>query len=453
MTRNAGIYVRISLDPNGTRLGVTRQTQACTDKAKDLGWTIHHIYEDNDVSASSAKPRPAYEHLLTDLRAGTIDAVIVWDLDRLTRRPIEIEQFITLADEHNIALASVGGDIDLATDNGRLFARIKGAVARAEIERRSARMKAANAQRRAAGIHRTGVRPFGYTTDRTAIVEHEAAWIRKSVADLLDGRPLAVVTTAINAAGVTTTRGNPWQRTELRRTLRHPRNAAILTHHDQIVGPAAWPAILDEDTYRAICELFDNPDRRGNPRSDISLLTSIAICDVCEAPIYCTRSGITVPRRYYCSARWHIGRAADPIDAHVEEVVRAILAQTDTGSDVHASPDNTGIAAARAKVEDLRDRLDRFTDAAADGSLSPAALVRIERRLTPQIKAAQRELTALTRPKILSRYDLTATDLWDVLEHDERRTLLRELFTIRIKSPGRGARRFDPATVVITPIW
>jgi Resolvase, N terminal domain len=83
------------------------------------------VYTDNDVSASKGKARPAYRRLLDDLAAGVADAVIVWDLDRLHRRPKELEEFLELADQHHIALASVGGDVDLASPQGRLVARIK----------------------------------------------------------------------------------------------------------------------------------------------------------------------------------------------------------------------------------------------------------------------------------------------------------------------------------------
>ena len=53
-----------------------------------------------------------------------------------------------VASEHGIGIVHATGDVDLATDNGRLFARIKGAVARSEVERKSARQRAAGEQRR-----------------------------------------------------------------------------------------------------------------------------------------------------------------------------------------------------------------------------------------------------------------------------------------------------------------
>ena len=94
--------------------------------------------------------------MLQDIRDGSIGAVVAWHLDRLHRQPIELEHFMALADEKRIALATVAGDVDLSTDNGRLIARITGAVARSEVERKSARQKRAAQQRAEQGRVHSG---------------------------------------------------------------------------------------------------------------------------------------------------------------------------------------------------------------------------------------------------------------------------------------------------------
>ena len=68
----------------------------------------------------TARCRPQYQRMLADIRDGKIDALVAWDLDRLYRLPRELEDLIDLADEHRLALATVTGDVDLSTDNGRL---------------------------------------------------------------------------------------------------------------------------------------------------------------------------------------------------------------------------------------------------------------------------------------------------------------------------------------------
>ncbi|MCG2622703.1 recombinase family protein [Arthrobacter sp. I2-34] len=129
--QSCAVYVRISRDDEGTALGVARQLADCTAEAERRGWPVAQVFEDNDVSATKTKVRPEYARMLQAIEVGVIDAVIVWDVDRLTRTPAELERFIDLADRHRLALASIGGEVDLATPQGRLTARIKGSVATA----------------------------------------------------------------------------------------------------------------------------------------------------------------------------------------------------------------------------------------------------------------------------------------------------------------------------------
>ncbi|MDP2623179.1 MAG: recombinase family protein, partial [Actinomycetota bacterium] len=122
----AAIYARISLDRSGEGLGVARQEALCRKLAESKGWPVAEVYVDGSTSAYNGKARPGYERMLGDLEAGRRDAVICVDLDRLTRRPAELEAFVDLADRHGIALANVSGDSDLSTADGRLRARILG---------------------------------------------------------------------------------------------------------------------------------------------------------------------------------------------------------------------------------------------------------------------------------------------------------------------------------------
>jgi site-specific DNA recombinase len=73
--------LRQSLDKTGEGLAVDRQRQDCEKEATHRGWQVVGTYVDNVVSASSRKPRPAYERMLEEVRAGSVDAVLVWDLD------------------------------------------------------------------------------------------------------------------------------------------------------------------------------------------------------------------------------------------------------------------------------------------------------------------------------------------------------------------------------------
>ena len=99
------------------------------------------------MSATNGKPRPAYQRMLDDVRADRVERIVMWHADRLYRQPRELEDLIDLCNAHNVALATFSGDLDLSNDTGRMVARLLGAVARAEIERKSARQVRSARQR------------------------------------------------------------------------------------------------------------------------------------------------------------------------------------------------------------------------------------------------------------------------------------------------------------------
>lgn len=100
---------------------------------------------------------------MADYHAGLFSAIICYDLDRLTRQPRQLEDWIDAAELRGLALLTANGDADLSTDGGRTYARTKAAVARAEMERKGARQSRAHVQRAAQGRPPKGIRPMGYT--------------------------------------------------------------------------------------------------------------------------------------------------------------------------------------------------------------------------------------------------------------------------------------------------
>ena len=80
--------------------------------------------------------------MLADLADGTRDAVIVYNLDRLHRQPIELEEFVALCERAGVTnLATVTADFDLGNDDGlfmaRMFAAVRGQGVRATSRRGS----------------------------------------------------------------------------------------------------------------------------------------------------------------------------------------------------------------------------------------------------------------------------------------------------------------------------
>src|SRR5918994_3611520 len=96
----AGLYLRMSRDAEARGKGVGRQRKDGEALATRLGWPIVQEYSDNDLSASkySRKPRPAYLQMLQDLQEGTINAVVVYDQDRLVGQPKALAELFEVCD-------------------------------------------------------------------------------------------------------------------------------------------------------------------------------------------------------------------------------------------------------------------------------------------------------------------------------------------------------------------
>ena len=445
------MYLRQSMDREGTGLAVARQRDDCLKLCAERGWDPVE-YVDNDVSASSGKARPAYSRLLADIAAGKVQAVVTWDLDRLHRRPIELEGFIDLADRHRVALATVGGDADLSTDNGRLFARIKGAVARAEVERKSARQKAANRQRAGMGQPPAGgLRAVGYDPTGMTVVDHEAALIREGYRDLLAGMSLRSIAARWNAEGFLTARGGQWRPDGVRYTLRNPRNAALAVHLREEIGPGTWPPIVPEETFRAALAVLDDPSRRTTPSTARRyLLAGLARCH-CGAAVITGRTQHG-QRTYRCGAtRGHLSRGAEPIDQLVTAVVVARLSQPDAVQLLEAD-EGVDVAALHEEASALRTRLVELADLFADGTVTGAQLARGTDRARTRLAVVEQELSAAGGVSVVG--DLIATGdvqaAWDGLDLDQRRAVIDALTTVTLLSPGQGARTFRPETVTIT---
>src|SRR3954471_10824341 len=190
--RAAAVYARISSDTEGKALGVTRQLEDCRRLAGQLGWTIGQEYVDNDLSAYSGKRRPAYQQLLTDVADGLRDAVICYHVDRLTRRPVELEQFVATVDAAGVRqVRFVSGDMDLGTGDGLLIGRMLAAVAAKESADKSRRVSRKLDQNAAEGRpHGGNRRPFGYEKHRVTVRQDEAEVIGRLVSRYLAGESL-----------------------------------------------------------------------------------------------------------------------------------------------------------------------------------------------------------------------------------------------------------------------
>lgn len=144
MTKATGIYVRVS-----------SRDQSHASQLPDLErWTSANNTKVDwfrDTFTGRSMERPGMEAMLNAMRAGKLERIVCWRLDRLGRTTKGLCQLFDELREHKVDLVSLKDGFTLDSPAGRLQARILASVAEFETEVRAERVAAGQAAARKKG--------------------------------------------------------------------------------------------------------------------------------------------------------------------------------------------------------------------------------------------------------------------------------------------------------------
>src|SRR5437762_9706041 len=159
------------------------QREACEAYIKSQaheGWrAIPGRYDDGAFSGASLE-RPALQQLLADVRAGTIDIVLVYKVDRLTRSLADFAKLIELFDAHGVSFVSVTQSFNTRSSMGRLTLNVLLSFAQFERELIGEGVRDTIAASKRKGIWVGGPVPLGYAAvdKKIVMVPAEAEAVR-----------------------------------------------------------------------------------------------------------------------------------------------------------------------------------------------------------------------------------------------------------------------------------
>lgn len=472
-TIRAVIYARISQDDSGTAEGVGRQIDDARALAESRGWEVVETYTDNDVSAYSGARRPGYQSLMAAVEAGEVDRIVVYMTSRLWRSRKERAGAMETLERLRVGVAAVSGpELDFTTASGRMVAGILGEFDTAESAIKSERVARAAEQRAQQGRPSGGL-GYGWRKgdDGSYVLDDAAAEVvREVVARLTAGESLRGLTDDLNARGIpapgTTHRrqhrrpgnddGALWGESGVRKIALRPSNAALRVHRGEVVGGAAWPAIITEAEHRKVTEVLSDPRRMRNGGTAVRrhLLTyGIGRCGVCGARLRVSVKGGHA--LYVCDARSGcVGRRQERVDEFVEAVVIERLRKPDAASLFTPHPTPGADADALRRAESLRARLDDAATLYASGTITADQLATITANIRPDLDDAERQAA---RPvagdvptsvrKMTGKGD--PAKVWASLDVNGRRDVLEALgMTVTIHKTKQGPG-FDPESVSI----
>lgn len=141
---------------------------------KHEGWEIiPDRYDDGGISGGTME-RPALRRLLDDIKAGKVDIVVVYKIDRLSRSMFDFLSMIRFFDEHGVSFVSVTQDLNTDTAMGRLVLNVLQSFAQFEREIASERIRDKIALSKKKGMWMGGTIPLGYDANDGKLEVNEA---------------------------------------------------------------------------------------------------------------------------------------------------------------------------------------------------------------------------------------------------------------------------------------
>ena len=244
------------------------QRDACLayiESQRREGWiAVDDRFDDGGFSGGTLD-RPALRRLLRDVQAGSIDAIVCYRIDRLSRSLADFTKLVEILDRHSVSLVSITESFNTATSLGRLNLNMVLSFAQYERELAGERIRDKFLASRKRGLWMGGHVPFGYLArERKLIVnEAEAAVVRHILARFLQVGSATRLVQELNAAGYRTRRGKPFDKTVLYKLL-HNRTYVGEVEHRGIAYPGEHQALVDRATWdRVHAILAENRRRRA----------------------------------------------------------------------------------------------------------------------------------------------------------------------------------------------
>lgn len=427
--QRAVLYLRQSVSRDDS-ISIELQEIAGRDHCLQHGYEVVAVEVDAGLSGRNWSKRPAVQRVMEMVEAKTADVIVLWKWSRLSRNR---KDWAIAADRVDLAggrIESATEPIDTATASGRFARGVMTEYAAFQSEQIGEQWQEVFARRANLGLPPTGSIPWGWEkTENGVTISDENATIIRSMYQLYEeGRGLVYIANWLNAQGLTTKRGMPWQFASVRSCLESPFHAGYITYNGQVENGAHTPAI-SRDHYDRFMEARQDRTIAKKPRKSPYLLSTICVC-------HCGRKRVgnisgKRGRSYACTATEPHPkkyRVCDPVDALVSQWVESLDVQAELAAETPKI--DTGLL--KARIDNLKKALTNLNVRLAMDQISDeehadarAAIANEINDLEEQRTAAARAMRNNAATYLDGKNDMIAG--WSLLQVDGKQALLRSL--------------------------
>lgn len=246
--KNACVYTRVSTTEQATE-GYSIEEQERMGKAviESKGWNYIATYSDPGISGRTMD-RPGLQAMIKAIADKKVDAVIIYKLDRLSRKQRDTMTIIEdVLLKNNITLFSINETLDTGTPWGRAMIGILSSFNQMESENIQARTQMGRMAKAEKGGYAGGKPPIGYrVSDGEFVIIPEEAEIVRTVFQLREqGMTLIGIADELNNRGYKTRTGNHFLHSAVQTILnneqtyrgvyKYGKGPEVKNHHEPIL--------------------------------------------------------------------------------------------------------------------------------------------------------------------------------------------------------------------------
>jgi DNA invertase Pin-like site-specific DNA recombinase len=304
------------------------QREACAAfvlSQKHEGWTVLPTLYDDGGFSGGTMDRPALQRLLSDIRAGEVDVVMVYKIDRLTRSLFDFAKIVEAFDAQGVSFVSITQQFNTTTSMGRLTLNVLLSFAQFEREVAGERIRDKIAASKKKGMWMGGLPSLGYDVQNRKLVvnEEEAGTVVHIFWRYVELRSVRALQAELDAAEIRSKRriladGTPFGGQKLSRgalylMLQNRIYRGDITHKGNAY-PGEHPAIVDRNLWDKVQAILaeNRVDRAtGADAKQPSLLAGLIFDESGErlTPSHAAKKGTRY--RYYVSKSLIVGIAKD----------------------------------------------------------------------------------------------------------------------------------------------
>ncbi len=321
------LYVRVSTEEQAKKgFSVDAQKEKLIKACHEKKW-FYELYEDAGYSAGNLK-RPAIQRLIKHIKEGKkegkISRVLVWRLDRLSRKMSDLYRLISLFESHGVDLVSLTENISTNLPIGKLLTGILGSVAEFERESIRERIKAVKETRKKVKRLPLGHNCFGYDKN-WKIIEKQAEVVRE-IFSLVKQYPCVRIVWLLNSRGIRTRDGNLWSKTTVHDILTRPIYAGLLKMDDGSYIKAKVEPIISESDFFEVQKILKQRRRENKMDGKYKhLLSGILKCGYCGTGVCVTGDYKAGKAFYICGNKIARGTLSCKGKRHKKEYVERIF--------------------------------------------------------------------------------------------------------------------------------